>query len=85
MTCSLDEPHPYGSRLDVGNKKSALLANVSQLSPASVTAGKDARSSGYRITELSVDSKHFKEKVYTERLLLVAFFGRYQATMSSSK
>lgn len=82
MTCLLDKPHPYGSRLDVGNKKSALLANVSQLSPASVTAGKDARSPGYRRTELSVDYTHFKEKVSTE---LVAFFGRYQATMSSSK
>lgn len=43
-----------------GNNQSVLLANISQLLPASVMAGKDALSPAYKITELSEDSRHFK-------------------------
>lgn len=51
-----------------------LLANISQLLPASATAGKDALSATYRPTELSEDSQHFKGESLTEQFLLVALF-----------
>lgn len=68
------KPHPYGSRLGEGNKKSVLLANISQLLPASATVGKDALSTTYQTTELSEDSQHLKGESLTKQFLLVALF-----------